>query len=167
MHEFARATHTVCHGLSERSDLLDKCRLDRRLGEKHGDKHWKLGLRTGREILCVARTAKVAKTDPGMPGLAAKDDAKRICERFRRDCTKLGFRFADKLNVDDGHGRLTRLCKNPFCARARRAITERRCRFHFRGAHGRLRIAGCGFAGSGCRCLQSDARLFDSRDCRR
>jgi len=107
MHELARATHTVCHGLSERSDLLDKCRLDRRMGEKHGDKHWKLGLRTGHEILCVARTAKVAKTDPGIPRLAAKDHAKRICQRFRRDCTKLGFRFADKLNVDDGHGRLT------------------------------------------------------------
>ena len=110
MHEFARATHAVCHGLSERSDLLDKCRLDRRMGEKHGDKHWKLGLRAGREILCVARTAKVAKTDPGMPRPAAKDHAKRICERFRRDCTKLGFRFADKLNVDDWHGRLTWSC---------------------------------------------------------
>ena len=95
MHHFRRAAHTVCHSLGDRSNLLGKRQLHRRMGEKHSDKHWKLNLRPGREILCVARVVEVAKTNPGMPRLAAEGNTKCVCERFRRDCTELGFRFAD------------------------------------------------------------------------
>ena len=95
MHHLPRAAHSVRHSLGDRSNLLGKCRFHWRMGEKHSDKDRKLNLRPGGEILCVARVVEVAKTNPGMPRRAAEGNAKRVCERFRRDRTELGFRFAD------------------------------------------------------------------------
>ena len=95
MHHFPRAAYTVCHSLGDRSNLLGKRQLHRRMSEKHSDKHWKLNPQRRREILCVAPVVEVAKTNPGVPRLAAEGNTKCVCERFRRDCTELGFRFAD------------------------------------------------------------------------